>query len=107
MRFFITAIMSVFLSSFTAADMKKSFQAVTDLSEFSRNSKSNHIEWSNQRPEQRHALDQFYQSVNQAAATQSGNPEPSAQREIQVQQMRTMNPQQRQQMFLNYIQQNR
>jgi hypothetical protein len=106
MRFLITAIMSLCPCSFAAADMTKSLQAVTDLSEFSRNSTLNQIEWNNQRPEQRRALDQFYQSVNQAA-TQAGNPQPSAQRELQVQQMRTMSPQQRQQMFLNYIQQNR
>jgi hypothetical protein len=106
MRFLITAMMSLCLSSFTAADMMKPLQAVTDLSEFSRASKMDQIEWNNQRPEQRRALDQFYQSVNQAG-TQVGNPQPSAQRELQVQQMRTMSPQQRQQMFLNYIQQNR
>lgn len=106
MRFLIGTIVSLCFSSITLADTAASLQPVTDLSEFSRASTINQIEWNNQRPEQRRALNQFYQSVNQAA-TQAGQVQPSAQREQRVQQMRTMNPHQRQQMFLNYIQQNR
>lgn len=102
MRFLIGAMMSLLLSSFTMAETTTALQPVTDLSEFSRDSNVNKIQWNNQRPEQQRALNQFYQSVNQTA-----NPQTSAQREQQAQQVRSMNPQQRQQMFLNYIQQNR
>lgn len=102
MRFLIAAIISLCFSSFAIAETTKTLQPVTDLSEFSRDTHVNQIEWNNQRPEQQRALNRFYQSVSQA-----GNQQSSAQREQQVQQMRSMNPQQRQQMFLNYIQQNR
>lgn len=102
MRFLIGAMIGLLFSNFTIAETTKALQPVTDLSEFSRGSNVNKIEWNNQRPEQQRALNQFYQSVNQTT-----NPQTSAQREQQVQQMRSMNPQQRQQMFLNYIQQNR
>ncbi|OUS40114.1 hypothetical protein A9R00_07670 [Oleispira antarctica] len=102
MRFLIAAMISLCFSSFAIAETTKTLQPVTDLSEFSRDTHVNQIEWNNQRPEQQRALNQFYQSISQA----DNNPS-SAQREQQVQQMRSMNPQQRQQMFLNYIQQNR
>lgn len=84
---------------------------VTDLSEFtgvsslgakgthSANS-ANRVEWNNQRPEQQRALNQFYQSINP-----SQNAQPSLERQQHVKQLRSMTPQQRQQMFLNYIQQ--
>ncbi len=75
---------------------------ITDLSEFSGTKSASKIEWNNQRPEQQRALNQFYQSMN---PTQ--NPQPSAERQQHVQELRRMSPQQRQQMFLNYIQQNR
>lgn len=74
---------------------------VTDLSEFS-GIRGNGIEWNNQRPEQQRALNQFYQSISP-----SQNAQPSIERQQQVKQLRSMTPQQRQQMFLNYIQQNR
>ena len=102
MRFLIVAMISLCCSSIAIAEVAKTLQPVTDLSEFSRDTYVDQIEWNNQRPEQQRALNQFYQSVSQA-----DNSQPSAQREQQVQQMRSMNPQQRQQMFLNYIQQNR
>ena len=104
MRFLIGAVISFVFSTYTLADSTKILQPVTDLSEFSRSSQINNIEWNNHRPEQRRALNQFYQSINQAGQPQT---QPSAQREQRVQQMRRMNPQQRQQMFLNYIQNNR
>jgi hypothetical protein len=102
MRFFIGAMISMGISSFVYADTNKALQPITDLSEFSREASVNQLEWDNQRPEQQRALNQFYQSVSQ-----SGQKQPSVQREEQVQQLRSMNPQQRQQMFLNYIKQNR
>ena len=102
MRFLIGAIVGLSISSFVFADANKTLQPITDLSEFSRDTNANQLEWDNQRPEQQRALNQFYQSVSQ-----SGHSQPSIQREQQVKQMRSMNPQQRQQMFLNYIQQNR
>jgi hypothetical protein len=102
MRFLIGAIICMSISNFVFADANQALQPITDLSEFSREASVNQLEWDNQRPEQQRALNQFYQSVRQADQSQ-----PTAQREQQVQQMRSMNPQQRQQMFLNYIQQNR
>jgi hypothetical protein len=79
---------------------------VTDLSEFtgafSGAKGTNSVEWNNQRPEQQRALNQFYQSINPSQNTQ-----PSLERQQHVKQLRSMTPQQRQQMFLNYIQQNR
>ena len=100
MRIFIGIILG--LSAIAPAMADNVLTPVTDLSEFSGAKSASKIEWNNQRPEQQRALNQFYQSVSQAGTSQ-----PSAQREQQVQQMRSMNPQQRQQMFLNYIQQNR
>lgn len=102
MRFLIGAVMSLLLSSFTIAEPTNTLQPVTDLAEFSRGANVNKIEWNNQRPEQQRALNQFYQSVSQTSS-----PQTTTQRKQQVQQMRSMNPQQRQQLFLNYIQQNR
>ena len=104
MRLLIVSVIIFVFSSYTLADSTKILQPVTDLSEFSRSSQINNIEWNNHRPEQRRALNQFYQSINQTGQPQT---QPSAQREQRVQQMRRMNPQQRQQMFLNYIQNNR
>lgn len=102
MRFLVSAIIGLSISNTVFAETNKTLQPITDLSEFSREASSNQLEWDNQRPEQQRALNQFYQSVRQ-----STNSQPTAQREQRVQQMRSMNPQQRQQMFLNYIQQNR
>lgn len=102
MRFLIGAIVGLSISNFVFAETNKTLQPITDLSEFSRGTSANQLEWDNQRPEQQRALNQFYQSISQSEHNQ-----PSIQREQQVKQMRSMNPQQRQQMFLNYIQQNR
>jgi len=101
MRFLIGVIIGISINSFVFADTNKVLQPMTDLSEFSRDASVNQLEWDNRRPEQRRALNQFYQSVNQSKHRPA-----SIQREQQVQQVRSMNPQQRQQMFLNYIQQN-
>lgn len=102
MRLMIAAILSLCLSSVAFADAHKALQPITDLSEFSRNQSVNQIQWNNQRPEQQRALNQFYQSMGQV-----NNQQQSTQRARQVQQMRNMNPQQRQQLFLNYIKQHR
>lgn len=102
MRLIISAIIGICGSHLAIADPNAALQPITDLSEFSRSAPTNQIQWNNQRPEQQRALNQFYQSVGQAKS----NPQAS-QRERQVQQMRNMNPQQRQQLFLNYIKQHR
>lgn len=60
------------------------------------------LEWSNSRPEQRQALDHFYRSL------QSPQPDLSSQqlqRQQHIDQLRGMSPEQRQQQFLNFIQQ--
>lgn len=75
---------------------------ITDLSEFSRAKSANKIEWNNQRPEQKRALNQFYRSMNQPISSR-----PSVERQQHAQEVRSMSPKQRQQLFLNYIQQNR
>jgi hypothetical protein len=75
---------------------------ITDLSEFSGAKSANKIVWNNQRPEQQRALNQFYRSMNQKSSTQ-----PTIERQQHVRELRSMNPKQRQQLFLNYIQQNR
>ena len=59
-------------------------------------------QWRNQSPDQQRALNQFYQSITPTT------PAPGAsQRQEHAQQLRNMSPQQRQQFFLNYIQQKR
>lgn len=75
---------------------------VTDLSEFSGANNANKITWNNQRPEQQRALTQFYRTMTPATS-----PRPSIERQQHAQELRSMSPQQRQQLFLNYIQQNR
>lgn len=92
--------MSIAASASASAD--NALRPITDLSEFSQPHNEKTIEWSNQRPEQQRALNQFYQSINPAQA-----PKNAAERQHHVQELRNMTPQQRQQMFLNYIQQNR
>lgn len=60
------------------------------------------LEWNNSRPEQRQALDHFYRSL------QSQQPDLSnqqLQRQQHIEQLRGMSPEQRQQQFLNFIQQ--
>ena len=61
------------------------------------------IEWDNSRPEQRQALDHFYQSLQQQQLTQ-GSPQQLL-RQQNVEQLRSMTPEQRQQEILNYVQQ--
>lgn len=101
MRILIGLIMSIAAAVPAWAD--NTLRPITDLSEFSGAKNATTIQWSNQRPEQQKALNQFYRSINPAAQT----PEVSTQRQHHVQELRNMSPQQRQQMFLNYIQQNR
>lgn len=86
-----------------ASQAEQRIKPITDLSEFAQPGRSQ-IQWSNQRPEQQKALHQFYQSMGQ---TNGGKAQPSFQRQQHIQQLRGMTPQQRQQLFLNYIQQNR
>ena len=60
------------------------------------------LEWNNSRPEQRQALDHFYRSL------QSQQPDLNSQqlqRQQHIDQLRGMSPEQRQQQFLNFIQQ--
>lgn len=75
---------------------------ITDLSEFSGAKSANKIVWNNQRPEQQRALNQFYSSMRPTSSTQ-----PAMARQQHVRELRSMNAKQRQQLFLNYIQQNR
>ena len=100
MRILIGIIIS--LGAIVPAMADNVLRPVTDLSEFSGAKSANKIVWNNQRPEQQRALNQFYRSINP-----SQNHQPSAERQQHVQELRSMSPQQRQQMFLNYIQQNR
>lgn len=100
MRILIVLIVGCFIISPTFAE--STLKPITDLSEFSVNSGSDTIGWNNQRPEQKKALNQFYGSMNQSAS-----PAPAIERQQHAQELRRMNPQQRQQLFLNYIQQNR
>lgn len=86
--------------SLASADV--ALKPITDLSEFSGAQSANKITWNNQRPEQQRALNQFYSTM-----TPTASPRPSIERQQHVKQLRSMTPQQRQQMFLNYIQQNR
>jgi hypothetical protein len=81
---------------------ESTLKPITDLSEFSVDSGSDIIGWNNQRPDQKKALSQFYRSMNQ-----STSPAPAIERQQHAQELRRMNPQQRQQLFLNYIQKNR
>ncbi len=100
MRIFIGLIIGLCVSFQTQAD--NVLRPITDLSEFSGAKSANKIVWNNQRPEQQRALNQFYRSIAPESKHQ-----PSAERQQHVQELRSMSPQQRQQMFLNYIQQSR
>ena len=100
MRIFIGLIVGFFLTSLSFAD--NVLIPITDLSEFSRADNANKTTWSNQRPEQQRALTQFYRTMTPSASTR-----PSIERQQHAQELRNMSPQQRQQLFLNYIQQNR
>jgi hypothetical protein len=100
MRILIMLIVGCFIISPTFAD--STLKPITDLSEFSVDNGSNTIGWNNQRPEQKEALSQFYRSMNQSVS-----PTTTIDRQQNANELRRMNPQQRQQLFLNYIQQNR
>lgn len=60
------------------------------------------IEWDNARPEQRQALDHFYQSLQQQPLVQGSQ---QLLRQQNFEQLRAMTPEQRQQEILNYVQQ--
>lgn len=62
------------------------------------------LEWNNNRPEQRQALDNFYRSLQQQQMQDS-----LGQRELRLQrleQLRDMTPEQRQQNFLDFVKKN-
>ena len=61
------------------------------------------LEWNNNRPEQREALDHFYRSIQ--AQQQQDLMLQRLQRQQTIDQLRGMSPEQRQQQFLNFIQQ--
>ncbi len=96
----LRVLAGLFVISLASADV--ALKPITDLSEFSGAQSANKITWNNQRPEQQRALNQFYSTM-----TPTASPRPSIERQQHVKQLRSMTPQQRQQMFLNYIQQNR
>lgn len=100
MRILIGIIMSIGLIASALAE--NPLRPITDLSEFSEEKRTITIDWNNKRPEQQRALNQFYRSIESAKT-----PEVSTERQHHVQELRSMTPQQRQQMFLNYVQQNR
>jgi hypothetical protein len=100
MQILIALMVGLFVISPSFAD--NVLIPTTDLSEFSGASSANKIIWNNQRPEQQQALKQFYRSMNPSASTR-----PTIERQQNAQELRSMSPQQRQQLFLNYIQQNR
>ena len=93
MRFFYGILISVCVVSSALADAtvpRMIPKAITDLSEFSGAKNASRIEWSNQRPEQQRALNQFYLSINPNV-----NNQPSVERQQHVKQLRNMTPQQR------------
>jgi hypothetical protein len=73
---------------------------ITDLSEFAGDRGTSKIIWNNERPEQQRALKEFYRTMDSSVS-----PRPSIERQQHAQELRGMSPQQRQQLFLNYIQQ--
>jgi len=59
------------------------------------------LEWNNQTPQQRQALDNFYQNLRSLQMQQSMD---SSQRQQQLEQLRGMSSQQRLQHFQNFVQ---
>jgi hypothetical protein len=100
MRILMGLMVAIFVAFPAVAD--NVLIPVTDLSEFSGANSANKIKWNNQRPEQQRALNQFYNAINQPASSR-----PSIERKQHAQELRSMSSKQRQQLFLNYIQQNR
>lgn len=100
MRTLIALMIGLFVISPAFAD--NALTPITDLSEFSGANSANKVIWNNQHPEQQRALTQFYRSMTPSASSR-----PSLERQEHAQELRSMNPKQRQQLFLNYIQQNR
>lgn len=59
------------------------------------------LEWNNQTPQQRQALDNFYRSLQRLQMQQSME---RLQREQNIEQLRDMSPQQRHQRFQDFVQ---
>lgn len=63
------------------------------------------LEWNNQAPQQRQALDSFYQSLqNLQQMQQLQQPAERMQREQRIEQLRDMSPQQRYEHFHDFVQ---
>ncbi|MCA6063051.1 hypothetical protein [Thalassolituus marinus] len=60
------------------------------------------LEWDNARPEQRQALDQFYQSLERPRPP--GHDAQRMEREQHFERLREMSPEQRQQQFRDFVQ---
>jgi hypothetical protein len=61
------------------------------------------LEWNNSRPEQRQALDNFYRSLQSLQVQEQAMQR--MERQQRIEQLRGMSPEQRQQQFLNFVQQ--
>jgi|OM-RGC.v1.027339669 hypothetical protein len=61
------------------------------------------LEWNNSRPEQRQALDNFYRSIQNMQVQEQAIQR--MERQQRIEQLRGMSPEQRQQQFLNFVQQ--
>lgn len=61
------------------------------------------LEWNNSRPEQRQALDNFYRSIQNMQMQEQAMQR--MERQQRLEQLRSMSPEQRQQQFLNFVQQ--
>ena len=61
------------------------------------------LEWNNSRPEQRQALDNFYRSLQNLQVQEQAMQR--MERQQRIEQLRGMSPEQRQQQFLNFVQQ--
>ena len=67
----------------------------------------NAMSWNNQQPQQQKALEAFYRSMDKNVQIQNQRQIQQPNRQIQAQQLRSMTPNQRQQMFMNYMNQHR
>lgn len=61
------------------------------------------LEWNNNRPEQRQALDNFYRSLQNMQMQEQALQR--MERQQRIEQLRGMSPEQRQQQFLDFVQQ--
>lgn len=91
----LTLLVSLLLSALALADVTPQLRDAAALNQ--------NLEWSNSRPEQRQALDNFYRSLEQQRLQDS-----LSQRELRMQrfeQLQRMTPEQRQQQMLDHMQQ--